>query len=122
MNIQSVIQKAKRVFYASSSTLLLVPAVAVAQFEVPGDTGLNSTPIWELINNLMLWLLLLVGFIAVIGFAISGVLYLTAAGDEDRIGQAKRAMIASIIGVIVALLGLVILSAVNTFYGGETRF
>ena len=122
MNIQSIIQKAKRVFYASSSAFLLAPAVASAQFAVPADTGLKSTPIWELINNLMLWLLLLVGFIAVIGFAISGVLYLTAAGDEDQIGRAKRAMIASIIGVIVALVGLVILSAVNTFYGGETRF
>jgi hypothetical protein len=59
----------------------------------------------------MNWLLGLVGVIGVIGFAIAGILYLTAAGDETRMGTAKKAMTYSIIGVIIALAGLVIINA-----------
>jgi multisubunit Na+/H+ antiporter MnhB subunit len=60
----------------------------------------------------MLWLLGLLGFVAVIGFVISGIMYLVAAGDEKRQENAKRAMYYSIIGVIVGLSGLVIVYAV----------
>ena len=31
----------------------------------------------------MMWMLGLLGFFAVIGFVISGIMYLVAAGDED---------------------------------------
>jgi len=70
------------------------------------------------VQNLMKWLLGLLGFIAIIGFAIAGILYLTAAGDEDRQKTAKRAMLYCIIGVIVALGGWVIWSAVKSALGG----
>ena len=45
----------------------------------------------------MNWLLALIGIFGVIGFAIAGILYLTAAGDEDRINKAKSAMMYAII-------------------------
>ena len=63
----------------------------------------------------MQWLLFIVAFVAVIAFVIAGILYLTSAGNEDRMQSAKNAMIAGIIGVIVALLGLVILFAADNF-------
>jgi hypothetical protein len=66
----------------------------------------------------MNWLLAILGFLGIIGFVIAGILYLTAAGDEDQIGKAKNAMMYSIIGVIVALLGFVIIQAVNNWLGG----
>ena len=61
----------------------------------------------------MQWLLYIVGFLGVIGFAISGVLYLTAAGDDDRINKAKSAMLYSIIGVVVAIAGLIMVNFVS---------
>ena len=63
----------------------------------------------------MKWLLAILGFIAIIGFVIAGILYLTAAGDEKRIGTAKNAMTYSIVGVIVALVGYVIVGAVDSW-------
>ena len=68
----------------------------------------------------MSWLLGLVGFLGVIGFAIAGILYLTAAGDDDRIQTAKKAMLWSIVGVIVALLGVVIIQAADKMLSGES--
>lgn len=46
--------------------------------------------------------------IVVIGWIIAGILYLTAAGSDDKLKTAKRAMIAAFIGtllVVIAKLG-----------------
>ena len=85
-------------------------------------TGLPDAPIHLIIVTFMEWLLSIFSFIAIIGFAIAGVWYLTAAGDEGQIDRAKRAMLYSIIGVLVGLLGLVILNAVDAFFAGDNRF
>jgi len=74
-----------------------------------GDFGLPDASIYSIIANILDWLLAIIGIVGIIGFAIAGILYLTSAGNEDRMTTAKRAMIYSIIGVIVALSGLVVL-------------
>lgn len=81
---------------------------------------LSNAKISTVIASLMRWLLYLVGFLAVIAFVISGILYLTAAGDDERIERAKTAMIYAIVGVIVALMGLIIINAVDSWLGGDT--
>lgn len=79
----------------------------------PNNTGLSSTPAETIILNVMNWLLAVLGFIAIVGFVISGIQYLLAAGDDDVISTAKRNMKYSIIGVIVALSGYVLIMAIN---------
>lgn len=112
--------KMKAFAAATSVMALTVPALVLAQFQAPQGTNLPQSSITNIIKNAMNWLLMIVGFLGVIGFAIAGVLYLTAAGDEGRIDTAKRAMMYSIIGVIVALLGLVVISAVEGLLGGSS--
>ena len=116
--------KIKKIAYWTGSALILaVPMVASAQFVTdPGNTGLTSAPVMDIVRNVMYWILALVGVLGVIGFAIAGILYLTAAGAEDRIEMAKRAMIYSIVGVVVALMGLVILRAVSNMFGARSNF
>jgi heme/copper-type cytochrome/quinol oxidase subunit 2 len=108
------------------STMFMIPAAVLAQYAQPTDTGLpggvSGASISDLIHNIMLWLLGILGFVAVIGFVISGIMYLIAAGDEDAQARAKRAMIYSITGVVVGLVGLVILFAVTQLFGGATTF
>lgn len=106
---------------AVSVMALTVPALALAQFQpnAGGGTNLPSGSVFGIIRNIMNWLLGLVGILGVIGFAIAGILYLTAAGDDDRISTAKNAMMYSIIGVIVALVGLVVLRAASSMLGGS---
>lgn len=82
--------------------------------------GLSDAPISVVVATFMRWLLYLVGFLAVIAFVISGILYLTAAGDDERIERAKTTMIYAIVGVIVALMGLIIVNAVDSWLGGAT--
>jgi hypothetical protein len=77
--------------------------------------GLPKATLTDIVTNIAKWILAIFGFIAVIGFVISGIMYLVVAGDEDGQARAKRAMIYSITGVIVGLSGLVIIYAVNSF-------
>jgi len=105
---------------AATVAALTMPALVLAQYQPPQNTGLPAGSIMSIVKSVMNWLLALVGILGVIGFAIAGILYLTAAGDEDRIGLAKRAMMYSILGVIVALLGLVIITAASAMLGGNS--
>lgn len=88
----------------------------------PDDTGLSEAPVWIIIVNLMRWILGIFGFIAIIAFAISGIQYLTSAGNENAIETAKRNMKWSIVGVIVGLGGLVIIWAVDSVLRGMMHF
>ncbi|HBO16641.1 MAG: hypothetical protein UR69_C0004G0005 [Candidatus Moranbacteria bacterium GW2011_GWE2_35_2-] len=115
----------KKAVYGAASSALLLPVMALAQFDPPSGaaTGLPESTIYGIVENIMYWLLGLVGIAGVIGFAISGIMYLTSAGDDDRMGTAKKAMIYSIIGVIVALVGLIALTAIRSMLGGSnTQF
>jgi len=99
---------------------VFVPIAALAQFRPPSDTNLPSAPIYEIIRKIMLWSLGILGFFAVIGFVISGIMYLVAAGDEEQQKKAKKAMYYSITGVIVGLVGLVFIYAVQKMLGAQT--
>jgi len=105
-----------------SAGILLLPLAALAQFQQPAGTNLPQASLFEIIQNIMMWVLGILGFVAVIGFVISGIMYLVAAGNEDSQKAAKRAMFYSITGVIVGLVGLVILFAVQKLLGAQNQF
>ena len=128
--------KIKNALYGAASTAIaLAPAVAAASTDNPypdpwgsrgfanaASAGTPTGSIIGIITATMNWLLAILGFLGIIGFVIAGILYLTAAGDEDQIGKAKNAMMYSIIGVIVALLGFVIIQAVEAWLGTSASF
>ncbi|MFZ3031693.1 MAG: pilin [Candidatus Moraniibacteriota bacterium] len=89
---------------------------------VPGDTGLSDSPISDILETIMYWLLGILGFIAIIAFVISGLQYLTAAGDEKQAETAKHNMQYSIIGIIVALSGLIVIYAISGALSGDSFF
>lgn len=111
----------RKISYGLAAFIAVAP-MAVLAFDAPADAAatLPGGTITNIATSIMKWLLIIVGILAIVGFVISGILYLTAAGDEDQIAKAKRAMIYSIIGVIVALLGVVIITAVNSMLGGAS--
>jgi len=118
----------KRALYTFfSAALITAPAIANAQWgggkQNAKESGLPADSIYFIILRTMNWLLAILGFIGIIGFVIAGILYLTAAGSEDQIEKAKKAVMYSIIGVVVALIGFVIIRAVEGWLSvGETRF
>ena len=85
-------------------------------------TGLPDASIYDIIGGILDWLLTIVGIVGVIAFAVAGIMYLTAFGDDKRITTAKSAMTYSIIGVIVAIVGLVVLRAVDSMLNSGYLF
>ena len=70
----------------------------------------------------MNWSLSIVGLIAVISFVVAGFQYLLAFGDPKSMEKAKSHVRWSIIGVIVALSGMVVIYAVDGLLAGYSRF
>ena len=112
----------------SVAVLASVPRIVSAQATSSGKdwdlstlstTGLPNGTIYGIVMNILSWILGIFGFIGIIGFVISGIIYLTAAGDDTRAETAKKAMQYSIIGVIVGLAGLVAISAIDTMLGAN---
>lgn len=84
--------------------------------------GLPGSSIYVIIGNTVFWLLAILGFIGVLAFVVAGIMYLVAAGDDDLIDRAKEALKWSLVGVIVALLGLIIMQSVTVWLSGGTFF
>ncbi len=113
----------KRLFFGLASVVFALPSIASATGWNAGygnARGLNlpSGTVYNIISGLLGWLLAILGFIAIIGFVISGLMYLTSAGDEGQAEKAKNAMKYSIIGVIVGLIGWVAVQAIDTLLFG----
>jgi hypothetical protein len=117
----------KKIAYTTSAIAAAIPMIVGAQtattgngFAVPASAtaSLPGGTLIQILTSGMNWLLVVVGILGVIGFVIAGIIYLTAAGDESQIERGKHTMIYSIIGVIVALLGVIIIKAVQGMLGG----
>lgn len=68
------------------------------------------------------WILGIISVIAMIALVVSGLQYFWAAGDEKMAETAKRNMTYSIIGIIVALAGFIIVKAVDALLRANTLF
>lgn len=86
-------------------------------FPSAGSTGLGDISVFDLLARVMNWLLGIIGVLAVVAFVISGTQYLVSAGDEDTAETAKRNMKYAIIGLTIALAGLIIINAITGLTG-----
>lgn len=75
--------------------------------------GLPEGSIWSIINGMLNWLLGTFAVIGIIGFLISGIMYIISSGDEGMADRAKNGMKYSIIGILVGLSGYVIIQAIE---------
>jgi hypothetical protein len=81
---------------------------------LPTNTGLSSKTIAEILTKLLNWLLEIVGIIALIGFVVSGIMYLISAGNEEMVTKAKKYMTYCLVGITVVLASFVIIKTIDT--------
>jgi len=95
-------------------TFFILPAVQAATgVVIPTGTGLSDAKISDILKKLLIWLLEIVGVIALIGFVVSGIQYIVAAGNDKSIESAKKNMTNSLIGITVALAAYVIIKTID---------
>lgn len=92
---------------------LILPLLAFAAGPTLPETGLPSAGIKEILTNVLEWMLGIVGILALISFAVSGVMYLISAGDSDMADKAKDGLKYSIYGIVVVLSAFVVIRAVD---------
>jgi hypothetical protein len=97
--------------------LVAFPLVADAQFAVPTVPSLTNMSVFQLVTKVMNWMLGILGVLAVVFFVVSGIFYITANGDQEQIDKAKNIMLYAIIGLVIALVGLIIVNAVAGLTG-----
>ncbi|MFA6588432.1 MAG: pilin [Patescibacteria group bacterium] len=99
-------------------TTLGVMALPIAALAVSFDTtfagslGFTSTDLKQTILNVVSFVLGLLGLIAVVMILYGGFIWLTAGGNEDKVGSAKKIISSAIIGLIIVLLAWAIVNFV----------
>lgn len=90
---------------------------------LPTNVGLPGGDLTGIVANFTNWLLGIFGFLAIISFLVSGMMYFFSAGDDTAQEKAKKQMTWSIMGVVIGLIGLVVIYAVDMFLrGGSASF
>lgn len=76
----------------------------------------DAPDLTAILFKVLQFLLSVIGIVGIIGLVISGIWYLTAAGDESRMRVAKRALLACLIGSVIALGALVIVTQIGKWF------
>jgi len=125
-NRQSISGRKKNIFInfflGIASLFALVFSAKAQGVSLPTNVGLPQGSLAGVISNLTSWILGIFGFLAIISFLISGIMYFFAAGDETQQEKAKKQMQWSIMGVAIGLVGLVIIYAVDALLRGSSGF
>ena len=95
-------------------SFLLLSALALPVLAMAQGTPSSSNTLTGLITGIKTAAWLIFGAIAVIAFVIAGILFLTAAGNAEKILQARNAFLWGVAGVVVGILAYSIVSIVQS--------
>lgn len=72
-----------------------------------------QAPAESVIVNVIMWMMSIIGIIAVAFIIYGAVMYITSGGSEEHITRAKKILLWAIVGLIIAILALVIAMTVT---------
>ncbi len=117
-------------FLFTLTTALSLPLISSAQTSIidPNTTGSNGNKpyaqgdytlddILAVAIGASRWILGIVGSLALIMFIYGGFTFLISAGSSDKIGQAKKIIIAAVIGLIIVFTSYLIIKFVLSSLG-----
>jgi len=87
-------------------------AIGVAPQNMPEDTGLFTGTLSEALTSIINAALTLVGVIALGTMVYGGFRWMTAAGSEEQVGEAKRILTAGVIGLIIIIISWAVVNFV----------
>ncbi len=77
-----------------------------------------SSTLSEAVVTVTLYLLTLIGLVALLFIVFAGVKYILSAGNEEKMKSAKDSFSSAVIGLAIALLAYGILSVINYILNG----
>ena len=99
-------------FIVVTTLAVAVPTIVLAQPAGGGkiQNPIAATDLSDILWNLANWLLGIIGVLALIGIIWSGVRMIAAVGNEQQLASAKRILMWSVAGLIVAILSISIIN------------
>lgn len=95
-----------------------LPSITMAaNISLPSGTGLPHTSVGAVIANVTRFVTGLIAVLTILMIIISGIMYITSAGDSGRVETAKGLLRNSVIGLVIALLAYAIVTAVGSALG-----
>lgn len=83
-------------------------------FENP--TGLNNTT--ALVTSIVNWLLGITSAIVILFLVIGGIMYVTAAGDEQKTEEAKKVITYCVVGLFIVLISYSVVLTLDSIIFG----
>ena len=87
------------------------------QIDIPGyvfnEADSSTGNIANYVKAIYKYLIGIVGIVAAIALMVGGVIWLTAGGSADKVGQAKDIISSSLTGLVIALCSFLILGTIN---------
>ena len=114
------IKKTKTLSIILTSFVFLFAVSIVFAATPPGEkkSGIDSmTKLVDLIKNIAGWFQAIVLVIAIIMIMYSGFLWMTAGGDDDKLGTARKTLIYGLVGIAVVVLAYTATSIVTNLMG-----
>ncbi len=90
---------------------LAAPAALAQNIDpINPETDFRKEDLADRLEEVAVWLLTIIGIVAVIFILYGAFLYITAAGKEEQLGKAKSVIIYGLFGILIAVLSFAIIS------------
>jgi uncharacterized membrane protein len=108
----------KKIKYLGAALVAqIIPAIALAT-GAPPQVNLTRDSILTLLNTTLTWIDAIIFIVGILIILYAAFMYMTAAGDEEKIGKAKRTFIYGLVGIGVAIIAFGIWQLVASFLTG----
>lgn len=89
--------------YALFAAVLMMPVASMALTVTEYDVDLGTSSPEDMVISIINWVLGLLALIAVVLIIIGGFMWMTAGGNEEKVGKAKKILISAVIGLVIIL-------------------
>ena len=110
--MKKTLKKSLVLFYSAAITTVLY-ANSVIATDIVVTNPITTDDFAQIIENTLLWVLGIAGSIALFMLIVGGIMYITSAGDEQKVATAKKIFNFTVIGLIVVLLSYSIIKALS---------
>ncbi|MFA6896884.1 MAG: pilin [Patescibacteria group bacterium] len=108
-------KRVNKVLLSTGLAMLPLSTAWAAGWAAPSNYPAGAPKDFDLVvNNTTNWILGFVGLVAILALIFGGVQYLTAAGNEDQVRDAKATIKNAIIGLVIAGLAYAIVLTIVT--------
>lgn len=101
----------------NKKTLLLISLCLFAILFAAGQAQAQPTKLCEILNKFKETTQYIAGALATIFTIVAGIMFLTSVGKPEKANQAKQAMIAIAIGVVLFIVAMSAPTIINEIFG-----